>query len=202
MGQKLSSVDVEISKAKVVLAWKDVRLYYFHINPKVIFFSCRNNTILICCEAVMRSDDYEKAYRDAREALYLRGKKIGRQIYDQDGLRYCDVNGLQLTDREVFKEAWSEAIADEIVHDLAECISPYPHGCLECDKLWEKYELATAGYLEIFTIHWRAMDKQDSTALAERRSLLDRAAEMRRATRKSVRDHGAAHVSITQQLAS
>ena len=150
----------------------------------------------------MRSDDYEKAYRDAREVLYLRGKKIGRQIYSQDGLRYCLVGGLPLTDREVFKEAWSEATADEILHDLAECISPYSHGCRECDKLWEKYELATAGYLEIFTIHRTAADKQDSTALAERHSLLDRAAEMRRAARKSVRDHRAAHVGVMQQLAS
>ena len=150
----------------------------------------------------MRSDDYEKAYREAREALYLRGKKIGSQIYGQDGLRCCLVGGVPLTDWEVFKEAWSETIADEILHDLVECISPYSHACRECDKLWEKYELATAGYLEIFTIQQVAMNKQDSTALAERRSLLDRAAEMRRAARKSVRDHGAAHVVVTQQLAS
>ena len=149
----------------------------------------------------MKSDNYEKAYRDAREALYLRGKKVGRQIYGQDGLRYCLVGGLPLTDREVFKEAWGEATADVILHDLAACISQYSHGCRECDKRWEKYELATAGYLEIFTTQRTAADKQDSTALAECRSLLDRAAEMRRAARKSVRDHRAAHVSVMQQLA-
>ena len=150
----------------------------------------------------MRNDEYEKAYRDAREALYLRGKKIGRLIYGQDGLRHCVVGGLPLSDREVFKEAWSEAIADEIFHDLAERNSASPQRCRECSELWEEYDLATAGYLEIFTIQRIAADKRDSTALAGVHSLLNEAGEIRRAARKSVRDHWAAHAMFMQQVAS
>jgi len=149
----------------------------------------------------MRSNDYEKAYKDAREALYLRGRKIGKQLYQQDGLRYCLADGLPVTDREIFQDAWGKPTADKILHDLAECISSYSHGCRECEKHWEQYELATARYLEIFTIQQTAADEQDSTTLGKR-SLLDRAAEMRRVARKSVRDHQAAHVNVMQQLAS
>ena len=48
----------------------------------------------------MGNEAYEKAYCDAREALYNRGKNVGgpqRAV----GVRYCPVDGLPLSDREL-----------------------------------------------------------------------------------------------------
>src|SRR6266849_5333755 len=100
-------------------------------------------------ELVMDNDHYEKTYRDAREALYLRGRKIGKQTYSQYSLRYCDVDGLPLSDREVFKQAWSADIADEILRDRADHIKSLPQHCPECDRLREEFAHATAQYLKI-----------------------------------------------------
>ena len=63
---------------------------------------------------------YEKAYFDAREVLHFRGKKVARPNLGEDGLRYCPVDGSPLTDRGVFKEAWGETLADEILRERVE----------------------------------------------------------------------------------
>jgi hypothetical protein len=63
----------------------------------------------------MNSEEYEEAYREARDALYRRGKRIGMAAPGREGLRECSVNGALLTDRELFTEAWGGALADDIL---------------------------------------------------------------------------------------
>ena len=38
-------------------------------------------------------------------------------IIGSDGIRYCRVNGSPLTDQELFKDAWGERLAEEILHE-------------------------------------------------------------------------------------
>ena len=78
----------------------------------------------------MRSEVYEKAYCDAREALYNRGKKVGSPLLGPDYIRHCAVDGLLLNDRDVLKEAWDERLADEILVELAGSES-LPNYCSE-----------------------------------------------------------------------
>ena len=66
-------------------------------------------------EYVMRKEEYEKAYREAREVLYNRGKQVGAPRPGADSIRHCTVDGLLLNDRDVLKEAWGERLADEIL---------------------------------------------------------------------------------------
>ena len=58
--------------------------------------------------------DYEQAYRDAREVLYLRGKQVGKPQRRRDGVRYCPLDGKPLTDREILIEAWGAELVAEI----------------------------------------------------------------------------------------
>ena len=143
----------------------------------------------------MDYDHYEKTYKDAREALYLRGRKVGKQTYSQDRLRYCYVDGLPLSDQQVFKQAWSEDIADEILGARIEHFRSLPQHCPECDRLWGKFAHSTEQYL-IITKQQTTADSQNDRASLARRCLLERqAAEDRQNARKSVRDHLAAHVA-------
>jgi hypothetical protein len=64
---------------------------------------------------MMNSEEYEQAYREAREALYRRGKRVGRPAPGREGLRVCNVNSTPLTDRELFTEAWGRALAEDIL---------------------------------------------------------------------------------------
>ena len=143
----------------------------------------------------MDNDHYEKTYRDAREALYLRGRKIGKQTYGQYSLRYCYVDGLPLSDREVFKQAWSADIADEILRNRVEHIRSLPQHCPQCDRLWEEFAIVTAQYLKIVGQQRIKAEGRDDPAFLPAMRLLERqAAENRQNARKSVRDHLAAHV--------
>jgi hypothetical protein len=138
--------------------------------------------------------EYEKAYRDARDVLYLRGKKLGKPSYADGGLRYCPVDGFSLTDRDVLKEAWGDALADELLHDLAECDS-LPRSCPDCDRLWQDYDDATNRYVNAFRQSHSAASRHDWAALAQLRRLQDQAAESLLNARKSVRDHATVHIA-------
>jgi hypothetical protein len=65
----------------------------------------------------MKKDAYEHAYSEARAVLHRRGKIVETPTVGSDGIRSCRVNGLPLTDRELFKEAWGERLADEILQE-------------------------------------------------------------------------------------
>jgi hypothetical protein len=65
----------------------------------------------------MENDVYEQAYSEARAVLHRRGKTVESPSFGSDGIRYCRVNGLPLTDREVFKDAWGERLAEEILRE-------------------------------------------------------------------------------------
>jgi hypothetical protein len=65
----------------------------------------------------MKNDAYEEAYNEAREVLHRRGKIVERPTLSDDGARFCRVDGLPLTDRELFKEAWGEGLAEEILRE-------------------------------------------------------------------------------------
>jgi hypothetical protein len=65
----------------------------------------------------MKNDGYEQAYYEARAVLHRRGKILERPTYGSDGIRFCRVDGLPLTDRELLKDAWGEGLAEEILHE-------------------------------------------------------------------------------------
>ena len=65
----------------------------------------------------MNDDAYEQAYSEARAVLHRRGKILEKPVFGSDGIRYCCVDGLLLTDRELLKDAWGEGLAEEILHE-------------------------------------------------------------------------------------
>jgi hypothetical protein len=65
----------------------------------------------------MKNEAYEQAYYEARAVLHRRGKILDRPAFGSDGIRYCRVDGLPLTDRELLKDAWGEGLAEEILHE-------------------------------------------------------------------------------------
>jgi hypothetical protein len=65
----------------------------------------------------MNNDAYEQAYTEARAVLHRRGRLVESPTIGNDGIRYCRVNGLPLTDREVFEDAWGEGLAEEILRE-------------------------------------------------------------------------------------
>jgi hypothetical protein len=68
-------------------------------------------------EGQMKHDAYEQAYYEARAVLHRRGKIIEKPAYESDGIRYCRVNGLLLSDRELLEDAWGDRLAEEILRE-------------------------------------------------------------------------------------
>jgi hypothetical protein len=83
-------------------------LNYYH-RPELWLPTCFVSAL------VMNIEEYEEAYREARDALYRRGKKVGMPTPGREGLRQCNVNGTPLTDGELFTEAWGRVLADDIL---------------------------------------------------------------------------------------
>src|SRR5216684_1742049 len=81
----------------------ELHLYYSPGLITVISSLCLNRLSATFSESVMRNEAYEKAYCDAREVLYNRGKKVGGPQRAVD-VRYCPVDGLPLTDRELLMD--------------------------------------------------------------------------------------------------
>ena len=150
----------------------------------------------------MENQQYEKHYREAREALARRGKRIGKLVY-LCGIRYCDFEGLLVADHDIFAQAWSEAIADEIIHEhgviTASGGSPGPVGsgslpsCSECELLFLGYAVAHESYLELLR---RATDPRELSYIDP--EALDASRERRNITRLAVIEHGATHHSLTK----
>ena len=65
----------------------------------------------------MKYDEAELAYQEARAVLHRRGKTVGKTVMGRDDVRYCIVDGLLLTDRDLFTEAWGGSLADEILRE-------------------------------------------------------------------------------------
>ena len=99
-------------------------------------------------EYVMRHEEYEKAYSEAREVLYHRGRQVGAPRLGADSIRHCTVDGLLLNDRGVLKEAWGERLADEIhaaLQGSSLAVIRYQQGNL----FWLQYTAATRHNLKI-----------------------------------------------------
>jgi len=105
----------------------------------------------------METNQYEKSYRDARERLALRGKNVGKPTY-RDGVRCCPVEGLLMTDRDIFVEAWSEEVAETIlqerntINSSSDSSTSSSLSCLECEELCLLYSLSNETYLEILRL--------------------------------------------------
>jgi hypothetical protein len=140
----------------------------------------------------MKNEAYEKAYCDAREALYNRGKRVSTPQVGPDSIRYCVVEGSALGDHSVLKEAWDNSLADEILLELAKSES-LPDCCPEGTLLWLQYANTTRRNLEILIAQQLATQKLDLTAFAELAPVLSWATEFRRQTRRSQLDHAASH---------
>jgi hypothetical protein len=65
----------------------------------------------------MKNDAFEQAYHEARAVLHRRGKIVERPAFESDGIRYCRVDGLPLTDRELLEDAWGDGLAEEILRE-------------------------------------------------------------------------------------
>jgi hypothetical protein len=142
----------------------------------------------------MIDKELEKVYSEARHVLYRRGKKLGKPRAGCDGLRYCPVDGVLLTDHQLLEDAWGEKLAVEILGDIGANHSA-PHGCAECEQLWREYSNATRLYLRIFIDRQIfATTAQDSAELERLAPILRQAAENRQSARRSVWEHGAHHV--------
>jgi hypothetical protein len=138
----------------------------------------------------MRKEAYEKAYCDARDVLYNRGKKVGAPLLGSDSLRHCTVDGLPLNDHDVLKEAWDERLADEILVELAGSES-LPNCCPQGNLLWLQYSAATRHNLELLIEQQIAA--RDAATLAELAPGFKLATEFRRQTRRSQLDHATTH---------
>jgi hypothetical protein len=141
----------------------------------------------------MRNESYEKAYCDARESLYNRGKEVGSPLLGSNFLRYCSVDGLLLNDHDVLKEAWDVRLADEILLELADRES-LQNCCPEGTLLWLQYAAATRHNLQILIEQQIAVRKLESAMLGELTPALKQTTEFRRRTRRSQLDHAATHV--------
>ena len=128
----------------------------------------------------MANEGYEKAYRDALEILYLRGKKVGKPARSQDGLRYRQIDHVPLGDREILIEAWGESLADEIIREQHD-----GRRCRECDRLWGRYADMLKRYLSIF--HGRSGSETGFDPLVRR------AVDIRNRARQAVLDHTSTH---------
>jgi len=129
----------------------------------------------------MANEGYEKAYRDALEILYLRGKKVGKLARSQDGLRYRQIDHVPLGDREILIEAWGESLADEIIRER----NDPDRRCRECDRLLGRYADMLKRYLTIFQGRSGSETGFDL--------LVRRAVDIRNRARKAVLDHTATH---------
>jgi hypothetical protein len=138
----------------------------------------------------MANESFERAYRDALDVLYRRGKKIGKPHYRQDGLRYCLIDQIPLGDRDVLKEAWGEKLAAEIFLERND--SP-ESGCSECDRLWETYADLMNRYLVIVRREQNPENRQISGANGGFSPLYERAIDSRVIARKAVLNHIATH---------
>jgi len=143
----------------------------------------------------MKKQGYEKAYCDAREVLYNRGKKVGGPQRGSVGIRYCSVDGLPLTDRDLMIEAWGESLADEILVELAERDSPQTC-CPQAGRLWRQYSDVTKRNLNMLIQQHVAASRHDSGTLTQLAPLLQQAAECRWQIRRSLLDHAATHTSL------
>jgi hypothetical protein len=113
-----------------------------------------------------------------------------------DGVRHCPVGGSLLTDRGLFKEAWGDQLADDILSELAESNSLH-NCCSECDRIWLQFIDATQRYIEIFT-QLQSANPEDSASLFVLDLLLKDASKRRQSARQNVSGHAATHAKTDQ----
>jgi hypothetical protein len=159
-----------------------------------MYHFCWDLTVIYSVSEIFRDDivtkqEFDEVYFQAREVLYRRGTVVGRPTICKDGARRCPVNGASLIDRDLLKEAWGERLTDEILAELAES-ETIPVCCVEFERLWHAYTLATRRYLRVFA------DQQISRYPSEQARLtpmLREASKTRSRLRQAVREHGTAH---------
>ena len=142
---------------------------------------------------LMKNEEYEKAYYDAREILHNRGKKISSPLFGPNLIRSCIVDGFSLSDYDLLKEAWGEMLAQEILRELAESDS-LPNCCPEGNRLWQEYSDSMRLNLEILIKQQSAANKQDVARVAQLAPSLLQAAEVRLHNRRSLLEHAAVHI--------
>jgi hypothetical protein len=143
---------------------------------------------------VMKNEEYERAYYDARQILHNRGKKVGSPSFGSDLIRVCAVNGFLLKDEEVLREAWGEGLTHEILAELSES-DPLPNCCPEGNRLWQNYCDSTRLNLEILKQESPASEI-DSATVSNHSAALRDAARARLHNRRSLLEHAAAHSPI------
>ena len=138
---------------------------------------------------IVTKQEFDEVYFEAREVLYRRGTVVGKPTICKDGVRHCPVNGVSLIDRDLLKEAWGERLTDEILADLAES-EAIPVCCVEFERLWHAYTLATRRYLRVFADQQISRDPSEQARLAP---ILREASQTRSRLRQAVREHSTAH---------
>ena len=140
----------------------------------------------------MQSPGYEQSYRDAKEALYRRGKRIGNTLRDMNRVRFCSVDGVALTDYELLAEAWGQSLADEIFSGSAG--APLGEICRKCDFLSSEHDLAVQRYRRIFTNQLSAERRRDLDEVNRLSSMLRQASELQFIVRRSLLKHASVHL--------
>lgn len=140
----------------------------------------------------MGNEEYEKAYREAREALYRRGKEVSGPQRGPDGVRYCRIDGLPLKDCDLLREAWGEKLTYEILSEWTES-QAHPLTCQKCERCLSEYRDATRLYVRLFTKNQIVSNRHDSVAIAQLAPALQQAVENSQRARNSVQNHAIAH---------
>ena len=126
----------------------------------------------------MTQEEYGRAYLEARDVLYRRGKVVGKPQLTATG-RVCPIDGNPLSDLGLFREAWGGAVAQKLtistyVSIITEAVLP---NC--CDKLWRECLAAKRDLLALIKQH--------------REDQLQAASEISRKTRVALLAHAAMH---------
>jgi hypothetical protein len=112
------------------------------------------------------------------------------------------MGGVGLTDRDLFRELWWDALKGEILRERTEDHA-VPQACPKYDRLWREYAITTRQYVKAFSNQQLAA--RDSAELARFTAILHEASQRLRLGRYADAEHRAAHHSVwvlqSQQLA-
>ena len=133
--------------------------------------------VLCYVRSRMTTEEYNRAYFEARDTLYRRGIAVGKPEITANG-RLCMIDGSPLSDLSLFREAWGEPLAEELTSSMRLFTESGVPGC--CDQLWMEFLAANRSLLALIKQH-----KEDQFGAAF---------EKRRLIRSALLSHAVIHI--------